>query len=172
MNPEPKNFVELNEEEILEVLRWRNHPFVRQFMNNDAAISEQEHHNFVNMLKKTRHFARYWKVDNIGVVYLNKIDRDNRTAYLGIYINPDNPATGKGARLMSILLKAAFYQLGLKTIFLEVFESNIAAIKLYSRFGFIPIDSPDMNRGRIIRGNKIIPMRLTLDDFEKSSTFQ
>ena len=69
-----------------------------------------------------------------GVVYLSRLDFNNRNGYLGIYSNPN--LKGAGNLLQECLIKVAFGIACLHTLKLEVIEENEKALKLYKRFGF------------------------------------
>ncbi len=134
-----KNFVNLTQEELEKIRMWRNHPEVRRWMYTDHEISKEEHFNFVEKLKRdTRNF--YYLVIKegraIGVIYLIRLDLRNRNAYFGIYANPEDKVLGAGVVLGTAVLKLVFEVLGLHTLKLEVFESNLRAFELYKKLGF------------------------------------
>lgn len=155
------NFTVLPKQQLLDVLRLRNDDRIRFFMNNTELISESDHFNFVNDLKE-RNDKSYFLVSekdigSIGVVYFDKII--NNTAYLGIYSNPDSPVKKKGTILMNVLFSTAYHGLSIRTLYLEVRESNNAAIGLYQKFHF--------NKVEISNGFIVMKKDLTPDMFGK-----
>lgn len=134
------NFVNLTEPEKLEVLKWRNDDRVRTWMFNTKLINESDHLKFIsNLQNEKRNF--YWTVRNksgetAGVISINKIDDENRNAYLGIYKNPFCKMKNAGAILIGALKAIAFKICGLHTLKLEVVADNEHAIKFYEKNGF------------------------------------
>jgi len=73
-------------------------------------------------------------VGNCGLV---GIDRDNRTATLGIFIgDKDCRGQGFGADAVRALCRFAFDELDLRKIRLDVHDGNEAARKAYEKVGF------------------------------------
>ena len=133
------NFCGLDDYDISAVREMRNHSLIRKWMYSRKIVGPREHLSFFSGLKdKTNDF--YWLVKAsgvyIGVIYLNRLDRKNRHAYLGIYANPLLPIKDKGFQLLQCLKYIGFTKAGLKTIKLEVFEDNMKAIVFYRKNGF------------------------------------
>ena len=134
------NFAGLAARERALVLKWRNDGQIRKWMYSGRAITAAEHGKFVRGLKKDAK-NYYWLVTSrrdghIGVIYLNKVDLQNKNAYLGIYANPDSEVKGRGSILMKCVLAAAFDKLRLHTVKLEVLEHNARALGFYKKSGF------------------------------------
>ena len=134
------NFTNISDQEREMVRHWRNHNDTRKWMYSDHLITKEEHARF---LKKLQEGTRdvFWIVKNkengyIGVVYLNRLDFNNRNAYLGLYTNPDCRLSGVGYRLLECLKELAFDHLNLHTLKLEVLRANIRAQNLYKGLGF------------------------------------
>ena len=70
----------------------------------------------------------------LGEVDFTNIDKDRKSAYFGIYLNPKLNGEGKG--LMRVIKRYAFDILGLKKLYAKVYKSNIKAIKLYKNENF------------------------------------
>jgi UDP-4-amino-4,6-dideoxy-N-acetyl-beta-L-altrosamine N-acetyltransferase len=110
-------------------------------MYHTHIIQPDEHNQFIESLK-TDSKNYYWLViayntEYLGVINLNRIDEENRNAYLGIYANPDNQVKGKGTVLMQMLIHIAFTVLGLHTLKLEVLATNKIARAFYKKWGFV-----------------------------------
>ncbi len=74
---------------------------------------------------------------HIGNCGLMAIDRDNRTATLGIFIGErDCRGQGFGREAVRVLCGFAFGEMSLRKIRLDVQEGNAAAIKAYESVGF------------------------------------
>jgi UDP-4-amino-4,6-dideoxy-N-acetyl-beta-L-altrosamine N-acetyltransferase len=141
-----KNFTSLSDDEIEKVLSWRNHPDIRKWMHYSQIIPLESHYQFVNKLK-TDSGNLYYFVKNqvsseeLGVIYINKIDSFNKSGEFGIYKNPDlSAAKGIGKELALLEIYIAFQKLGLKVLTLEVHTNNTVAINLYEKIGFSHIE--------------------------------
>lgn len=129
------NFINLEYQEKVMILTWRNHPKVKFVMHNNLDISLDDHLNFIESLKK-RDDKKYFLVKdntlNIGVIDFINITTDE--AELGIYSNPD--LRGNGALLLDKICKYAFEKLKINILKAEVYSDNTQAIKLYKKFNF------------------------------------
>ncbi len=133
------NFINLKEKELETIRNWRNHPNVRKWMYSQHEISKEEHRKFVESLKKSTQSV-YWMIrmadKHVGVLYLNRVNFEQRHAYFGIYANPFNKIPGAGSVLCKLAIKLVFKILSFHTLKLEVMEDNEKAINLYKKFGF------------------------------------
>jgi RimJ/RimL family protein N-acetyltransferase len=74
---------------------------------------------------------------HIGNCGLSAIDRDNRTATLGIFIGEqDCRGQRLGEEAVRTLCRFAFDEMSLRKIRLDVFATNPGALKTYERVGF------------------------------------
>lgn len=103
-------------------------------------------------------------VGNCGLV---AIDRDNRTATLGIFIGErDCRGQGFGEEAVRALCRFAFGEMSLRKIRLDVQVANAAAVKMYERVGF---RSEGVLRQEVFRlGRALDVLRMGLLDFEIS----
>lgn len=132
------NFINLNNKEKEIVRSWRNSLWIRKWMYNSRTISKIEHEVFIKSLEKDNNNF-FWAVKSengeyIGVIYLNRVDFNNKNAYLGIYANPH--LKGVGDRLMKCLKELSFKIAKFHTLKLEVIETNKNAIRFYEKSGF------------------------------------
>jgi RimJ/RimL family protein N-acetyltransferase len=84
-------------------------------------------------------FIVYEKEGNTKIGYALLMDKDlyNREASLALVIGKKvNRGKGFGKEAIQLLMKHGFIGLNLESLFLEVFEYNSAAIKLYEDVGF------------------------------------
>ncbi|MBL7085873.1 MAG: UDP-4-amino-4,6-dideoxy-N-acetyl-beta-L-altrosamine N-acetyltransferase [Candidatus Cloacimonetes bacterium] len=149
-----KNFIFLNRSEKEMVLKWRNHPNVRNNMFNNYIISKNEHFKFITKLVTNKNNF-YWLVkdplDSLGVFYLNNVDIFNKRAYLGIYTNPIKIQNGRGAEIIKSGMELFFKKINFHTLKLEVFEKNKVAFNFYKKIGF---EREGILRDYIIRNDK------------------
>jgi len=131
------NFTDLSKEEHLMILRWRNHENVRKWMLSKDIIDADSHFNYIDFLKETDDRVYFLvKIENesIGVIDFTDINALDASAKFGLYSNP--ALKGKGNLLMEVIIDYAFNTLKVRTLISEVYEDNIAAINLYTRYNF------------------------------------
>jgi len=93
-----RNFTTLNQQELLEILSWRNDDSVRKWMYSDTKIEEEEHFQYVISLDN-RDDAYYWVVydaenETVGVVNVTHINRESNQGELGYYAVPGSYGDG------------------------------------------------------------------------------
>jgi len=145
---------ELSDIDKVMILDWRNHDNIRKWMYNSSFISKVSHFKFIENLKTDRNNEYFLVEQNsikIGVIYFNKIDFINKSAYFGLYVNPLEKSRGKGSKLIELSIKYAFEKLELRMLKLEVFNTNEIAINLYHKFNFNVITKKKVNNNTIIR---------------------
>ena len=133
------DFRELSHKERTMVLEWRNDPEIRKWMRNSQPISLKEHLRFITSLQKSddkRYFVVKEGEEYIGVVDFTDINRNQKSAFFGVYANPASTKRGLGSKLLASLINYAKEELGLRLLRLEVLKSNEKAIALYKKFGF------------------------------------
>lgn len=131
------DFVDLSISSLEEVLNWRNDDKIRCWMHNKEKISLDHHLNFVKSLKFSKEKKYYLikeKENRIGVFYLTGINQQN--AFLGIYLNPEILGRGYGKRVLEYMATFSREKLGIKSLFLEVYNNNNSAIKIYKKNNF------------------------------------
>ena len=139
LKPKLINFTELSLDDKKMILKWRNHPHIREWMYTNTPISLEEHLKYIESLplRKDRLYFLVKELNRaIGVIDFTSIDYKQSRADIGIYSRPDE--RGVGTKLMS-----AIVEYGFKTLVAEVLENNYRAIKLYKKFGFIEKDKRD-----------------------------
>jgi UDP-4-amino-4,6-dideoxy-N-acetyl-beta-L-altrosamine N-acetyltransferase len=132
------DFTELDSEQKAMVLEWRNSEFVSKYTHTKQ-ITFDEHLSFIEDLK-TLEDKKYFLVKNdsanLGVINLTHIDKKEKSSELGLYKNPFCTHKGVGSLLLKSIITYGYDILKLQKLKLEVYKDNIAAIKLYKRFGF------------------------------------
>lgn len=68
----------------------------------------------------------------VGYTLFQYLEGDQSAHLLKIYLSP----AYRGQELASFLFNEALQKIGLKEVFLEVGESNLAALKFYEKMGF------------------------------------
>jgi len=132
------NYVNLNENDKMQVLNMRNHPEIKKWMYNPDLILEVDHFDFIKNLEidtEKRYFLVKQKGNTIGSINFLKINYDN-SVELGIYTNPFLKFKGFGRLLESAASHYAFTELGVRKIRLQVLSNNKRAINFYNKCGF------------------------------------
>jgi UDP-4-amino-4,6-dideoxy-N-acetyl-beta-L-altrosamine N-acetyltransferase len=130
--------LELNQK--LQILQWRNHIEIRRWMYTQEIIKQENHLAFIDSLTK-RNDVFYWlvSVDDVptGVISLTGINRIHLRTDGGIYLRPDGEQKGMGKLLLECMCEQAFLVLGLHSLRLEALAANERANRFYKRFGFV-----------------------------------
>ncbi|WP_104746854.1 UDP-4-amino-4,6-dideoxy-N-acetyl-beta-L-altrosamine N-acetyltransferase [Helicobacter bilis] len=146
------DFCNLSHKDSMNILTYRNHPFVRERMYGSSVISEQSHINFLQSLPYDEH-AKYFLVKDteslqtidgntthdIGVISFSRINLKHKNAYLGIYKNPflaKHKTKRYGHILMQMIRHIAFCHYNLYMLYLEVVATNTHALNFYEKEGF------------------------------------
>lgn len=135
------NFIDLSYDEKVEILSWRNHPYIRKWMFDKEIISLEDHLFYIDLLKEKKdrvYFAVKQYGQFVGVISFTSIDLKNLKAEIGLYAKPTLKGVGK--LLMQNILEYGFDKLKLKKLVSKVFEDNFSAIKLYKKFNFEKVD--------------------------------
>jgi ribosomal protein S18 acetylase RimI-like enzyme len=96
---------------------------------------------FVNMIV-SNNYAQYYAIDGDKVVGWCDITPKNNEGFthvgvLGMGILSEYRNQGIGSKLIDKAIEHSVKNNGIEKIELEVFESNVNAIKLYEKFGFV-----------------------------------
>ena len=124
------------------LFNWINNRDLILSNNNYSPIHENNHKNWFYQIISNPNVRIFSirKVDSneiIGTCQLNSLDWLNRSGEIQIRIgNSLERGKGYGYDAVSQLLSFGFRDLGLERIYVQVFESNERAIKLYKRIGF------------------------------------
>ena len=103
----------------------------------------------------------------IGACDLRDVDGRNRVATMGMLIGePDARGKGHGTEATRLLLDVAFTVLGLNTVWLTVYEYNLAGRRCYAKAGFREVGRRRQCR---LMGGRLwdeIVMDILADEFE------
>ncbi len=144
------------------VLRWRNRADVKAYMFTDADISVDEHAAwFDRTLHRDDVDYQIVEYQNTPVGLANAIDIDGDECHWGFYLGEPDLPKGSGSALARLMLKHIFDTHKVRRIHAEVFEFNIASLKLHEKFGFTRQDSASRTVTKNDRPEKVIA--LTLD---------
>ena len=124
---------------------WRNNPEIIETLGSSFRYINEEmdinwFNNYLSNRASTIRLAICEKTTNtlIGAGYLLGIDWVNRSAEFAIWVG-ERSHQGKGAGFFAVreILSHAFRDLNLHRIHLTVLATNLRAINLYQKIGFI-----------------------------------
>jgi UDP-4-amino-4,6-dideoxy-N-acetyl-beta-L-altrosamine N-acetyltransferase len=117
----------------------RNSDGVRKYMYSDHVISPEEHARWLASLRGNDSVCAmvilaHGKVE--GLVSLNSIRHQHKTADWAFYLSEDMQGKGVGGVVEFKLLDFAFNEAGLEKLNCEVLEINPKVIEMHQKFGF------------------------------------
>jgi UDP-4-amino-4,6-dideoxy-N-acetyl-beta-L-altrosamine N-acetyltransferase len=162
-------------ESDIETLRaWRNKNEIRKNFFNQSVISSVGQKAWFKSVKSTANDLMFIietdKREPIGAIALYNIDLKNRSGELGRLMIGNRKYLGRGfaTEAAEELVKFGFESLGLHRIYLQLFEDNDKAYKIYHKVGF---KKEGLFRDAFFKtGNdykNIIQMSILKDDFKK-----
>lgn len=77
----------------------------------------------------------------LGTVSLKGINREKGTAEFAITVGPEGRGTGSAAFAMKEMMRTAFEDFGLETVYWYVNRENRRAIRFYEKQGFTPLEA-------------------------------
>jgi RimJ/RimL family protein N-acetyltransferase len=140
---------------------------LRQQVDNPSVPSEDDQAAWFKRSQEAdrRMFSVLRLEDNrlIGHCGFVDVDHEEKTAQLRITLG-DTSSHGKGygTEATQLLLRYAFDEMGLQSVWLRVLSDNTRAIRVYEKNGFISSDEHDEDP-------RIVRMRITRDDFHHYS---
>ena len=127
----------MTDQDLDQVLKWRNHISIRRFMFHQMEITLEEHHKWFERLSKDPccHLLIF-ELGGVpsGSVKFNQYD-STFVADWGFYLNPD-AEKGVGRRLGCAVLDYAFGELALHKVCGEVLIFNDRSINFHLNLGF------------------------------------
>jgi UDP-4-amino-4,6-dideoxy-N-acetyl-beta-L-altrosamine N-acetyltransferase len=127
----------MRESDLETLLRWRNHPDVRECMLSQHEITLAEHRAWFDrsVNEDTRALLVVQEDDQvIGCVVFSNVANAG-TADWSFYVDPDSPA-GTGRKVCVAALDFAFSELQIHKVAGQVLVCNEASIRTHLRLGF------------------------------------
>ncbi len=155
------NYIDLTDEEKIDVLTMRNHPEIQKWMYTQSAISQEAHLKYIDALKddtSKRYFLVRWQEKTVGTINFKEIDPEQKSVVFALYSNPFDATPGVGRVLEEISIRYAFDILGLDVLMLEVFATNKQVINLHKKYGFIQTGTKNIN------GQEVLCMQLNKEN--------
>lgn len=131
-----KNFINLYEEEKIDILVIRNSKYIRENMSNDNIIEKDSHFNWIENLvndENSKYFAIFFDNKLQGSVYFN-INQQNE-CFWGIYLDERSSAIISSLSAY-IFLEFIINTMSIEKIFSSVKKNNSQALNFNKNFGF------------------------------------
>lgn len=131
--------------------QWRNDSDIWKYteFKPDRYISLETEQEWIKGKlenKNERRFAICLKENNQYIGNIQLLAINNGLASFHIFIGEKSLwGNGIGKQATKLILKYAFFELGLKCVLLEVNPLNISAYKTYERMGFVAVGSNEAN---------------------------
>ncbi len=122
--------------------RWANDFTGRRYEAVPHPVTEEQASAWYDEASRSPHDAYFtiYQADThraIGIASLRQIDHRNRSAMFAISIGePDARGKGYGTETTILLLDYAFTAMGLHSVWLSVYEYNLAGRRAYAKAGF------------------------------------
>ena len=168
MEIEFQNIVEVDNELLEEVRKWRNKKSISRYMYTNHEITKDEHKKWVESLR-IKNTAKSWvikyKTKPVGLASVLNIDHENKTTDWGFYI-ADESIRGKGigSAVLYCLMEYVFENMRFEKMVTTVLDNNRIAIGLYEKFGF---KKEGMLKEKLVRDKEKIGIILMSAEKEK-----
>lgn len=126
-------------EDLLLVLNWRNQNHIRNVMYNSDYISIKQHLAwYERLLKNEKAISKLFYFDSVpyGIVNINELNPINRSCEWGFYIGELNASRGMGTVLGYTALNYIFDELKLRKVNASVLENNPRSKHFHEKLGF------------------------------------
>lgn len=126
------------DDDVDQVLAWRNHPDVRRYMYTQHEIKKSEHIAWYERTKqqKHKHLLIYEKdLLPVGFVNITVVNESARRADWGFYLAPD-AVKGAGQELGRSAIEYAFKEVNIHKLCGEALAFNERSIAFHLRLGF------------------------------------
>ena len=141
------NFVDLSENELLEVLRWRNSHQTRKWMKNKNVILEKHHLSYCKNLN-TQDICAHWRLSQnnryIGVISVNEYFAEKNSCEWGFYLS-DQSLPEDSLIIFYAALKLFFEINSISTLHGSVKTTNKSAVLLNNYFQFSEVESKSVD---------------------------
>ncbi len=130
----------LEERDVEQLRLWRNHPELIGYHCSDIPVSQisqaRWYENCASNPKQILFIIEDEENNRIGYTLIKNLDHKNRNAEIGLHLDPSAQGKGYGKEAFQTLIQYCFNELNLHRLYLEVFDFNERAIKLYETLGF------------------------------------
>ncbi|MFS0674452.1 UDP-4-amino-4,6-dideoxy-N-acetyl-beta-L-altrosamine N-acetyltransferase [Ornithinibacillus sp. 179-J 7C1 HS] len=129
----------IKEDDLKQVLEWRNSPRVKNVMYSNHHITWADHLRWFQSIKETADKEVYvltYKGKPIGVVSLQEISKEHNRCEWGLYIGDEKAPKGSGTVMGILALNKAFHEMDLHKVCAQVLLTNEVSFKFHKKLGF------------------------------------
>ena len=120
-----------------DLLKWRNHPVIRENSFSTNAISLNEHERWFKKKIKDPSSKIYIACCGDGKIGMIRFDDHGDVIKVNVMLNPDFLNKGLGSKVIKLGVEKLISEIKLdKPIVAEIKNDNIASIKAFQKVGF------------------------------------
>ena len=120
-----------------DLLKWRNHPVIRENSFSTNAISLNEHERWFKKKVKDPSSKMYIACCGDGKIGMIRFDDHGDVIKVNVMLNPDFLNKGLGSKVIKSGVEKLIGEIKLdKPIVAEIKNDNIASIKAFQKVGF------------------------------------
>ena len=121
------------------ILQLRNLPEVSGEFFSDPPLYDFVHQKWLSSVEPGNLFFIIREKSNqrVGFVSFSNVSYRHQKGEYGIALLPKYQGKGYAREASELLIDYVFYNLPIRKIFLKAFASNVSAIKLYEKLGFV-----------------------------------
>ncbi|MDQ0221216.1 UDP-4-amino-4,6-dideoxy-N-acetyl-beta-L-altrosamine N-acetyltransferase [Peribacillus cavernae] len=130
---------DIKEEDLKQILEWRNKESIRKVMYNSNIILMDQHIQWYERLQKSETaISKIFYYDHVpyGVLNINQIDVINNKCEWGFFIGANNAPRGMGTILGFTSLNYIFEELSIRKLSAEVLGMNEKSVAFHQKLGF------------------------------------
>lgn len=158
----------LSEQDLSQVLLWRNLPYIRKQMTHQHEIKPEEHLAWFNRIKECQqqlHYVISYKDNKLGVINIRSRDNlpltESDNAEVGLFIGEENYRSNIIAFAPSLIInELAFQSFNIKALSSKVRADNSPALKYNQQLGYTLSE----------KEQGFIPITLNQDNFNHATS--
>lgn len=134
------DFIDMTNEHIELVYRWRNQPHIREVMYNSNLLDWNDHLQWFNSISNDNTKVvkiLYYNDVPFGVANFKFTNSQSNVGEWGFYIGEKDAPKGMGKLLAYKMLCYLFEELKVRKICAEVLDYNQISLKFHEKVGFI-----------------------------------
>jgi len=140
MDDKPNTYLRLRNVEtsdMVDLLKWRNHPLIRENSFSTNAISSNEHERWFKKKIKEPGSKIYIACCGDGKIGMIRFDDHGDVIKVNVMLNPDFLNKGIGSNVIKLGIEKLTSEIKLdKHIVAEIKNDNVASIKAFQKAGF------------------------------------
>ena len=135
---DPAHIRAITEQDLEQILQWRNDARTRKFMFNQEPIEVHAHKAWSRKVKACdQKFVGIVEAAGLTLGFVQfETNKTSTVADWGFYKNPDVPR-GAGMLIGICALNHAFHTMGLQKVCARVLDFNLPSIAMHKRLGFV-----------------------------------